>query len=147
MKSIRKTGIGVLLVMTIVQVQCKKQQKKVAVDEDEMTNTNTTIMGITKEGFGHTPEGKEVNQYVLTNKKGTEISVISYGGIITSWKALDKNGKLEDVVLGFGTLEEYTKENPFFGALIGRYGNRIAKGKFSIDGQEYSLATNNGMLR
>ena len=73
-----------------------------------------------------------------------EIDVITYGGIITKWTAPDKDGKYENVVLGYDKLEQYVESNPYFGALIGRYGNRIAKGKFSIDGTEYTLETNDG---
>jgi aldose 1-epimerase len=86
-----------------------------------------------------------VDQFILSTKKGMEISIITYGGIITSWTAEDKNGDYKDIVLGYNTLAEYEAETPYFGALIGRYGNRIAKGKFNIDGQEYMLAVNNGV--
>jgi len=72
-----------------------------------------------------------------------EISIINYGGIITSWTAKDKNGNYEDIVLGFNELSEYEKDSPYFGGIIGRFGNRIAKGKFSIEGKEYTLAVNN----
>ena len=69
---------------------------------------------------------------------------MTYGGIITSLKVPNKAGKSEEVVIGFNNLDQYTKENPYFGALIGRYGNRIAKGKFTLDGKEYKLAINDG---
>ena len=99
---------------------------------------------IEKSLFGTTVEGIDVIKYKLSNRQGMEISIINYGGIITSWTAKDKNGVYEDVVLGYNELSEYEKETPYFGAIIGRYGNRIAKGKFSIDGKEYTLAVNNG---
>ena len=100
---------------------------------------------IEKKPFGQTANGDEVDQFILSTKKGMEISIITYGGIITSWTAEDKNGDYKDIVLGYNTLAEYEAETPYFGALIGRYGNRIAKGKFNIDGQEYMLAVNNGV--
>ena len=99
---------------------------------------------IEKSPFGTTVEGIDVNEYTLSNQQGMEVSIINYGGIITSWTAKDKNGVYEDIVLGFNELSEYEKESPYFGAIIGRYGNRIAKGKFSIEGKEYTLAVNNG---
>ena len=99
---------------------------------------------IEKSPFGTTVEGIDVNKYTLSNQQGMEVSIINYGGIITSWTAKDKNGVYEDIVLGYNELSKYEKETPYFGAIIGRYGNRIAKGKFSIDGKEYTLAVNNG---
>ena len=99
---------------------------------------------IEKSPFGTTIEGIDVDKYKLSNRQGMEISIINYGGIITSWTAKDKNGVYEDIVLGYNVLSEYEKETPYFGAIIGRYGNRIAKGKFSIEGKEYTLAVNNG---
>ena len=99
---------------------------------------------IEKSPYGITAEGIDVDKYKLSNRQGMEISIINYGGIITSWTAKDKNGVYKDIVLGYNELSEYEKETPYFGAIIGRYGNRIAKGKFSIDGKEYTLAVNNG---
>lgn len=93
--------------------------------------------------FGKTADGKEVTEYTLTNKNGISMSVINYGGIITKLTAPDRNGKLEDIVLGYDSLAGYIKETPYFGAIVGRYGNRIANGKFTLDGQTYSLAQNN----
>ena len=94
---------------------------------------------IEKKPFGQTANGDEVDQFILSTKKGMEISIITYGGIITSWTAADKNGDYMDIALGYNTLAEYEAETPYFGALIGRYGNRIAKGKFSIDGEAYTI--------
>lgn len=99
---------------------------------------------ITKSDFGQTPEGQAVQLYTLRNSKGMEAQIMTYGGIVTSLKTADKNGKFSDVVLGQETLAGYIKSNPYFGALIGRYGNRIANGKFSLDGQTYTLPQNNG---
>lgn len=97
---------------------------------------------ITKEPFGKV-DGKPVYLYTLTNKNGLVAKITNYGGIIVSLIVPDRNGKLGDVVLGYDSLDSYIKNNPYFGALIGRYGNRIARGKFSLDGKEYSLALNN----
>jgi aldose 1-epimerase len=109
------------------------------------SNSNSTI---TKADFGKTPDGQAIDIYTLHNAKGAEAHIMTYGGIVQSLSMPDKSGKLGDVVLGFDALNGYTQDSyvkscPYFGALIGRYGNRIAKGKFSLDGTEYTLATNN----
>lgn len=93
--------------------------------------------------FGKTPDGTPVERYTLTNGK-IAAKIITYGGILAELLVPDKNGKLGDVVLGFDTLDPYVKGHPFFGATVGRYANRIAKGKFSLDGKDYTLAVNNG---
>ena len=97
-----------------------------------------------KEAFGVTRDGKAVERYTLTNANGMEVSIITYGGIITSILAPDRDGDFDNVVLGFDNLADYEANSPYFGAIIGRYGNRIAKGKFTLDGTEYNLAVNNG---
>lgn len=94
--------------------------------------------------FGKTADGQAVDAFTLKNTNGIEVQVITYGGIITSIKAPDRNGAIDDIVLGFDSIDGYVKGHPFFGAIIGRYGNRIARGRFTIDRQEYTLATNNG---
>jgi len=98
---------------------------------------------ISKAHFGKTADGTPVEIYTLRNGKGMEARVMTYGGIVTSLKVPDKHGSLGDVVLGYDDLDGYLTNSPFFGALIGRYANRIAKGKFTLDGQEYTLPTNN----
>jgi aldose 1-epimerase len=97
-----------------------------------------------KQSFGKTKDGIPVNIYTLRNSKGMEARICTYGGIVVSLKTPDRNGKLGDVVLGYDTLADYIKDSPYFGCLVGRYGNRIAKGKFTLNGQQYTLATNNG---
>jgi aldose 1-epimerase len=99
---------------------------------------------MTRAPFGKTADGQAVEAFTLKNTNGIEVRAITYGGIITSLKVPDRNGTIGDIVLGFDTIDGYVKGHPFFGAIIGRYGNRIAKGRFSIDQQEYTLATNNG---
>jgi aldose 1-epimerase len=98
---------------------------------------------ITKASFG-TADAQAVDLYTLTNRNGMEARITNYGGILTSLTAPDRNNKFADVVLGFNDLDSYLKGHPYFGALIGRYGNRIAKGRFTLDGVEYKLAVNNG---
>jgi len=99
---------------------------------------------IAKQPFGATKDGTPVDLYTLRNSKGAEARICNYGGIVVSLKVPDRKGQLGDVVLGYDTLDGYLNETPYFGALIGRYGNRIAKGKFTLNGKEYTLATNNG---
>lgn len=104
----------------------------------------TTTTAITQKQFGTTPTGEVVTEYSLTNKRGSIAKIINLGGIITELHVRDKNGALGDVVLGFDTLEPYLAVGPYFGALIGRVGNRIANAKFTLDGVTYELAANNG---
>ena len=100
---------------------------------------------VTKETFGKTSAGETVDLYTLRNVNGMETKITNYGGIVVSLTAPDRNGKFADVVLGFNDLESYlTKNDPYMGAIIGRYGNRIAKGRFKLNGVEYKLAVNNG---
>jgi aldose 1-epimerase len=94
--------------------------------------------------FGTTPDGRQVYAYTLKNPRGMEARITNFGGVILSLTAPDKDGKLTDIVLGYDSLAPYGVNKPYFGALIGRYGNRIGKGKFTLDGKEYTLATNNG---
>src|SRR5262245_22467780 len=94
--------------------------------------------------FGTMPDGTVIEQFTLRNKNGMVAKFINYGGIITELHVPDKNGKTADVVLGFDNLKDYLEKNPYFGCITGRVANRIAKGKFTLDGKEYTLATNNG---
>ncbi len=99
-------------------------------------------MSIKKELFGKA-DGKDVFLYTLENKNGLIAKITNYGAIATSLIVPDKNGKFDDIVLGFDSLQDYLDGHPYFGAIVGRYGNRIAKGRFTLDGVEYTLATNN----
>ena len=94
--------------------------------------------------FGKLPGGEKVQLYTLTNSSGMTAKIMTYGAILTELHVPDREGKLGDVVLGFDNLDAYVKGHPFFGATVGRVGNRIAKGKFTLDGLDYVLAINNG---
>ncbi|MDT0649499.1 aldose epimerase family protein [Autumnicola edwardsiae] len=143
MKNVRKILFAFALTgLALVFVQCKNEKKEEN-NQAEDTAENQKVL-IEKSDFGTTPQGEQVEMYTLKNTGGMEVKIITYGGRITSLKAPDKNGDYEDVVLGFDTIEQYSEDNPYFGALVGRYGNRIAGGKFSLDGEEYELAQNNG---
>ncbi len=101
-------------------------------------------MKIEQSAFGKTADGHEILLFTLQNALGMKATLINYGATLTSLYAPDRNGNFDDVVLGFPALDGYLKEHPFFGGIIGRYGNRIGKGSFKLDGVEYKLATNNG---
>lgn len=94
--------------------------------------------------FGATEEGQTVQLYTLTNAQGMRVAITNYGGIVTSLWVPDRDGSLGDVVLGYDRLEDYLEASPYFGAIVGRYGNRIANGRFTLDDADYSLAVNNG---
>ena len=121
--------------------QCK-------MDKKENLDINETIknkkMTITQKEYAITDHGDSIDCYTLKNVNGVEVSIINYGGIITSIKAPNKKGVYENIVLGYDSLAQYIETSPYFGAIVGRYGNRIANGQFSLDGKEYSLAKNNG---
>ena len=141
-KSLHAFPILLILVFFNVLFQCKEVIKEdTSKKSEDMTEDK---IAITQSEFGKTKDGLVVNQYTLKNRNGVEMNVINYGGRITSLKVPNKSGEFENVILGFDNLEAYEADNPFFGALIGRYGNRIANGKFNLNGEEYALATNDG---
>lgn len=111
------------------------------------TNTADTMTtakkGITKASWGNY-DGKDVFLYTLTNSKGNQVQISNYGGTITHWTAPDKAGNKSSIVLGFDSLSGYLAHPPYFGALVGRYGNRIGNAQFTLDGKAYKLAANNG---
>lgn len=123
-----------IAVTIMVAAACNNAEKK---------EEHTTGMGITKTDFGEV-DGKKVFLFTLTNRKGNQVKITNYGGIVTSWISPDKNGRKSNIVLGFDSLSGYLAHPPYFGALIGRYGNRIANGKFKLDNVAYTLAANNG---
>lgn len=107
-------------------------------------NSATMIkQGVTTKDWGET-DGKKVQLFTLTNKNGVTVSITNYGGIVTSWVTPDKHGNRSSVVVGMESLQDYLKKPPYFGAIIGRYGNRIGDAKFKLDGKTYTLAANNG---
>lgn len=111
---------------------------------NETTATTTAaVTAVTKQAFGEA-DGKPVSLFTLTNKNGVQVKITNYGGIVTSWVVPDKSGGKSNIVLGFDSLSGYLAKPPYFGALVGRYGNRIAKGKFKIGDSTYTLAINNG---
>lgn len=107
-----------------------------------VVSTAYAAPAITKKPFGNV-DGVPVDLYSLANSKGMQVSITNYGAIVVSLVVPDRNGKPGDVVLGYDQVEEYVKASPYFGAIVGRYGNRIAGGKFTLNGKEYTLAQNN----
>ncbi len=101
-------------------------------------------MRIDKQLFGKTIEGASVYLFTLTNRNGAMAQITNYGAIVVSLSMPDRNGNMGDVVLGYDNLADYIKDKAYFGAIVGRYGNRIAQGKFKLNGVEYTLATNDG---
>ena len=102
------------------------------------------VAHVVKGEFGMTPDGAKIEAYALYNSKGASAKVITYGATLAELHMPDRHGKMGDIVLGFDDLQGYLGQHPYFGGTIGRYGNRIAKGKFTLDGKEYQLALNNG---
>jgi aldose 1-epimerase len=130
-----KNSVLVILLGLILLSSCNS-----AKTEQESQTTDSLI---SIRDFG-TFDNEPVKLYTLKNNNGMEVSVMNYGGIIVSLKVPDKAGVMEDVVLGYDSLNQYMTNNPYFGALIGRYGNRIEKGKFNLNGTAYSLPVNDG---
>ena len=145
--------ISIFLFSCAVLVSCKNNidtkttvensHSQTTVDINENGKSTHAKSSIDKSSFGELKNGQAVDLYTLKNNEGMTVAISNYGGTIVSWTAPDKNGKYEDITLGCDSVGGYEKGVPYFGALIGRYGNRIAKGKFSLDGKNYTLAVNN----
>ena len=135
----KKICMAVMAICMLVACGNEQQEAQTATEE-----TATTLSGLKSENFVAEVDGKPTALYVLTNKQGAEVCMTNWGGRIVSVMVPDKNGKLTDVVLGYDNIQDYVA-NPDnnYGGLIGRYGNRIAHAKFSIDGTEYTLPQNN----
>jgi aldose 1-epimerase len=113
-----------------------------------MSASTPAVPAVTREvsraPFGRTADGQPVEQFILTNARGIEVRLTNYGGIITSLKTPDRSGRFDDIVLGYDSLSGYLHDSPYFGAIVGRYGNRIARARFTLDGMTYRLTVNNG---
>lgn len=145
----RNGAVAGLLLLAACNQATTTEQTASSASSAAADSSQTTATMPTATTFGKTSDGTEVQLYTLTNAHGLKATITTYGGTLTSLLVPDKNGKLGDVVLGFDDLNGYTnaqylKEGPYFGALIGRFGNRIAKGKFTVEGKQYTLAKNNG---
>src|SRR5438093_2446298 len=105
---------------------------------------SSVTTSVTRAPFGHLPDGRVVELFTLRNAHGVELRAMTYGGIITMIRTPDRAGRFDDIVFGFDSLAGYLKESPYFGAIVGRYANRIARGEFTLNGSTYHLARNNG---
>lgn len=138
---------GVALALTAAAtVWCRALEAEVAHSAGTWGQSAADTRGRSpvKQPFGRTRDGVAVDLYTLRNSAGMQATITNYGGIVVSLEVPDRKGVPGDVVLGFDKLDGYSSDHPYFGAIIGRYGNRIAKGRFSLDGVEYVLARNNG---
>jgi len=122
-----------LIIVAIAFISCNSTQNE----------NSTTMAAITKKDWGEV-DGKQVYLYTLTNKNGDVVTISNYGGTVTFWTSPDKSGNKSSIIIGFDSLSTYLQKPPYFGALVGRYGNRIGDAKFTLDGKEYKLAANNG---
>ena len=120
-----------------------KSSKRVLGFEEDVSKT-LKPMSVSKRKFDVLPDGTQVNIYVMTNANGMQVSLLDYGGTVKEIRVPDRNGEFANVSLGFSKINDYVEKSPYFGCITGRYANRIAGGKFSLDGEEYQLATNNG---
>lgn len=135
-------GLRVLgLVSPLLLISCSSTQRN-NVNGDNVSKAGADAAS--ELPFGKLPSGEQVNLYTLRNPKGVEVGITNYGARVVSLKVPDRSGNFTDVVLGFDQLEGYLQENPYFGAIVGRYGNRIANGEFTLNGSKYKLARNNG---
>jgi len=131
MRTIGRISIAALIIWMIVSfLSCLKEEK--------------VYMKLGKKPFGKTADGKEVLLYSLQNKNGMEVRIMTYGGSVIFLRIPDRTGQFADVVLGYDNLDGYLKNNPYFGGIIGRFGNRIAKGQFNLNGKPYQLTVNSG---
>lgn len=138
---------GGLTSLLLTATACNQQPptQTVTTKPAPVATDTTKVFLPTATSFSKTKEGVAIQLYTLRNAHGIQATISTYGGTLTSLLVPDKNGKLGNVVLGFDKLDGYTGDsNPYFGATIGRYGNRIKLGKFMLDGKTYQLPTNNG---
>ena len=132
--------VAVLLLFAFNKFSCKGSECS-----DKCAENNSQVQLFDAAAFEKTIDGKQVSLYTLKNENGMTTQITNFGGRVVNLWVKDKNNEFRDVVTGFKSIDEYLSANEvFFGALIGRYGNRIAKGKFTLNGKEYQLAVNNG---
>ena len=120
------------------------QGREPGAESTATSSKSTAARNVARAPFGRTTDGKDVELFTLTNTHGVEVRATNYGGIIVSIKTPDRAGKLADITLGYDSLAGYLKESPYFGAIVGRFANRIARGRFTLEGKTYKLAINNG---
>jgi aldose 1-epimerase len=144
MRSRRLSLLCLCGITAVALVGCRKTGESAPPAAPAATPAAAPKATVARTSFGRLPDGAEVALYTLINRSGMEVGVIDYGGIVTSIKVPDAQGARADVVLGFDSLDGYVTNPPYFGAIVGRYANRIAKAQFTLDGKTYQLAANNG---
>ncbi len=132
---------GLAAVLCVLACSCRKPCMK---HRKSCMKQETMKPAIEKQPFGKTADGGAVDVYTLTNSSGIRARIMTYGATMVSLEVPDRAGKTEDILLGYDNLDGFVKNSPYFNSIVGRYGNRIAKGKFTLDGKEYTLAVNNG---
>jgi aldose 1-epimerase len=136
----RRATAAVRVASAMLALACTKDRPAT----DRPPAGTTPAASVTRASFGVAPDSTPVDVYTLVNAHGIRARILTYGGIIQVLETPDRAGKLDDVVLGFDDMQGYVKSSPYFGAIVGRYGNRIARGRFTLDGKTYTLAINNG---
>ena len=131
----RRATAAALAASALLAFACTKERPPAA---------TSSAASVTRAPFGTAPDGTPVDVYTLVNAHGIRTRILTYGGIVQTLETPDRAGKLDDIVLGFDDVPGYVKSSPYFGAIVGRYGNRIARGRFTLDGKTYTLAVNNG---
>ena len=150
-----KARVWIKLVLVVAVISMSGCEKKDATVKESEAKPETTLkakpeakeirqMSANKESFGKTPDGKQVDLYTLTNTRGIRARITNFGAILVSLEVADRDGSLVDITLGFDKLDGYLGVHPYFGAIVGRYANRIGKAAFKLDGKVYKLAANNG---
>lgn len=141
----RALGAVLWATLSLGLMACSDSESTQKRDHPVTAGEPTSAASIREQPFGELADGREVTQVTMNNGEGMEVRLMNYGGIITHLYVPDRNGELADVVWGFDTLDEYLENDPpYFGALIGRFGNRIAGGRFELDGETYQLDQNDG---
>ena len=137
-------SVAISTFLCLAAIGCSKPAEQAATPAAAPAPTAEANTTMSRTSFGTLPDGTALELFTLKNPSGMEVSVTNYGGIITSLKVPDRNGKIDDVTLGYDSIDGYLKSSPYFGAIIGRYGNRIAKAQFTLDGKTYKLPANDG---
>ena len=142
-------GLRPLLVLSVLAASlgCESSSEpspKPALAKKRTEAAETTGVRIQSEPFGETKDGIPITRYLLSNDRGMTVSIINYGATVTGIELPDRDKKTANVVLGFPSLDGYLGKDPYFGCIVGRYANRIAKGKFTLAGKSYTLAINDG---
>ena len=144
--TLRNCLVSLFCLSLLLVAGCQREGDQEQSNQEQPNNSsaeNGSAMNWNKTSYGKLTDDREVDLYTCTNANGLVVKLITYGAIVTSVEVPDRDGKLDNITLGFDALDGYLPRHPYFGATVGRYCNRIAKGKFKLGDQEYSLATNN----